>query len=343
MSQYLECLDPSSEYTDGLKDLDAFERQLYRHNLFVSPDRAKGIKSVPTKYFLVDEAHRVLFKEYLDRTAQITMFDDKTDIAKILASTRFINGESAYGVKLDMSEIEANPYFQIGKAAKIPVVGISWQDTEAHLAKKGVGIKWTYEFLRRANIDLIRIMLERIALADKKGTFNYAAGYLFGGASVTKTVTLDSTVTATKPISYLSWLKALSMAGVYTWDKCLATESAALKITTMDRPNIDPSQVMNLLASMKIDSTPFIGNEPNFMTSPEIMIVEDGTFGSGNDDKVLLFDSRFALERIVEQGSDIRESQKFIADQTELTVQTINEGFEGIFNDAKMVLHITES
>jgi hypothetical protein len=338
-SQYLEAIDPSYEYSGGLGELDAFERQLYRHGLATSSD--KGIKPIPAKYFFVDEAHRIIFKEFLDRTAYTKLFDDRYNVNDILATTRQIVGESAKGVVLNFDEIDANPYVSIGKGAEIPTVRIGWSDTETYLAKKGVAIEWTYEAIRRFNIDTVRLILERVALADKRNTFMYAAGFLFDGAPLTKTIDLDSTVTASNLITYKAWLSFLETAGAYTYDVAIGSKDAVLKVLLMDRPNIDPSQVMSLLNSMNLGNTPKLVNVPNFANEPRFYVVPDGTFGTGNDDKLLLFDSRYALERIVEQGSDISETDKFIKKQIEVTVQTLNEGFNVFFDDSRAVLHLS--
>jgi len=338
-SQYLERLDPSCEYSGGLAELDAYERQLYKLGLSVSEDGKTGTRPVPVKYFLLDEEHRILFKEFLDRTVRAKMFDDRYDVNSILATTRFIQGESAKGVELDFTKIEENPYVSIGKGAEIPIVEIGWSDTEASLAKKGVAVKYTYEFLRRANIDMVRLIFERIALADKKSTFNYAASYLFTGSPVTTVTSLDSAAAA-GDITYKAWLSFLETAGVYTFDTVITSKDVALKILLMSRPELNPSQAMALLSEIGVGSKPKVINVPNFAVAPSIYVVPDGTFGTGNDDKALFFDSRYALERIVEQGSEINETQKFITSQHEVVVQTINEGFTTFMADAKKVLQL---
>lgn len=337
VSEVLELYDPSDRYTDELKGTSAFERQLIRYNLPVKSDPSRGIHAVKGEYFLVDEQHRILFKEFLNNEVYFSLINSKYNVDDLLAITRRIDGETALMTDIDTSAIDANPFFKVSKMADFPTVTVSWSDRSAYVSKRGVAVKWSYEFLRRARVDLIAKIIERIAMSDRKASFNFAVSALYNSATTQNVTTFDTTCSAHK-ITYAAWCKWLHSFDPYEATLVIANIDAAMKVLLMTRPNLAPADAMRMIEEARLSGGAVIQNPGNIAKTPPIYIVEDTVMS--NDDHIMVVDKRFALERMIELGSDISETQRFITNQTEVTTFSLTEGYNTIFAGARKVLNL---
>lgn len=351
--QYLELCQPSK----AGDNLTAFERQLALNGLIVNSKPELGLFSSPGEYFFQSDrpGSAVLFPVLLQKTALWSKLKQYPDINSLVATTRTISGTSAYSVlSVDDSAITGAPgtggrRFRVDQRGNFPRVGILWSDKTNAVTKHGVQLDWSYEFIRRASIEMMQTVVQRIMLQDQIEVFNDGVTMLINGdaganpackvltikktaagATATQLISSDANITAGQ-ITYEIWLKFLAAFRPYKPNAVFGNTNTLVKLISMSRPAADPTAILTQLleaksqGNIKLDSEVF----PNVT-----MYVADNM----PDDKILAVDTSFACERVIELGSDIQEVAKVIERQVESMVISIADNVSKLFNDAAMLL-----
>lgn len=350
--QYLEMIQPSKP-TDNLS---AFERQLQLNGIVVQSRPDLGLYSSSGEYFFQTDrpGSAILFPVLLQKTALWTKLKAFVDINKIVATTRTISGTSAYtALSIDDSAIIGSTAatahgrrFRVDQRGNFPAVSIGWSEKTNAVTKHGVQLNWTYEFVRRASIELMQTVVARIMIQDQLELFNDAVNTIILGdgvanpACTVKTLKktaggtafqIQTDATAAGELTYSTWLKFIGNSRPYTFNAVFGTLPTLVKFVTMSRPTMDPAEIItNLLESKnqgtaKLD-TPLFPNVTLFLAD------------CMQDDKLLAVDTSFALERVIELGSDLKEVERVIQNQTEAMVISIADNVSKIFNDAAQLL-----
>lgn len=351
--QFLEVIQPSK----AGDNLTAFERQLQHHGIITRSNPEKGLYSSTGEYFFQSDrpGSAILFPTLLQKTALWTKMKQYADVNKIVASTRTISGASSYqSLYIDDSKIVGvgGRSFRVDQAGNFPRVKIGWSDGANTVIKHGVQLDWTYEFVRRASIELMTTVVARIMLQDAIDNFNDAVSLAINGdgtsnnpAATAKTfcqstktptateialdVTNNSIAAGTLP--YEGWLKFIGGMSPYKPDVVCGNLATLVKFVTMARPTVDPAEVITKLLESKNQGTAKLDQElfPNVT-----LYLADGV----PVNKLLAIDSGFALERVIELGSDIKEIERVISNQTEAMVISIADSVSKIFPLACQVL-----
>jgi hypothetical protein len=354
--QYLEMIQPSKP-TD---QLTAFERQLQLNGVIVKSRPDLGLYSSPGEYFFQSErpGSAILFPVLLQKTALWTKLKGFVDINRIVATTRTISGTTAYtALSIDDSAISnsngtgtASAHgrrFRVDQRGNFPSVSIGWSEKTNAVTKHGVQLNWTYEFVRRASIELMQTVVARIMLQDQLELFNEAVSVIINGdgtanpactvktfkltaAGATANQIFDSGAAAGK-MTYEGWLKFIGNTRPYTFDAIFGNLDTLVKFVTMTRPTMDPAEIITNLLEAKNQGTAKL-ETPLF---PNVtLFLADGMPA----DKLLGVDTQFALERVIELGSDLKEVERVIQNQTEAMVISISDNISKIFNDAAQLL-----
>lgn len=354
--QFLEAIQPSKDNDS----LTAFERQLKLTGVIVKSRPEMGLFSSRAEYLFQSDrpGSAILFPVLLQKEALWTKARQYSDINAIVATTRTISGSSSYqAVRIDDSEIYGSGAngrrFRVDQAGNFPKVKISWSDAANAVAKHGVELNWSYEFVRRASIELLTTIVSRIMLQDAISVFDDAVSFAINGdgtsanpAATVKTfckstkstpgtneivldVSNDSIAAGVLP--YEGWLKFIGGFAPYTPNVVCGNLATLVKFVTMTRPTMDPAQVITALLEAKNQGTAVLANElfPNV-----VLHLADGV----PNNKLVALDKGYALERVIELGSDIKEVTKVIQQQTEAMVISIADNVSKIFPAAIRVL-----
>ena len=354
--QYLEVINPSKPGDS----LDAFERQLQASGIITKTNTNSGIYSSPGEYFFQSDrpGSAVLFPVLLQKTALWAKMCRVTDINKLVATTRTIAGTSAYQtVAIDDSDLIGKDgkgrSFRVDQRGNFPKVKIGWSDKTNAVTKHGVQLDWTYEFVRRASIEVMQTIVARIMLQDQKevvedainvaingdGTSAAAEVKTFCASTMTPTaheIKLTTATSAAGVLPYEGYLKFIGGMQPYAPNVICGTLNTVVKMVTMARPNIDPSELISRLQDSKSQGTAELME--NVFPNVE-MIVAD----TMPDDHLLAIDTAFALERVIELNSDIQEAEKAITNQTEKMVLSIADTVSKLFPEACKVLNFSSA
>lgn len=307
LSQYLESIDPSDKYGPNEK-LDAFERQLARFGIKVNSNEAKGLYADKVEKFYTTSESKVLFPEYINRVAREALMAG--DILPELVAVTTPIDSGVYRSFYISDQQTAQQKVRVSEGAELPTTELTGQENAITLRKKGRILKASYEFVRRMRIDLLAIHIRRMmqqAAVDKAtdaldviingdGNSNAATNYnitALGGTAGT----LDYKSFVKFRLKYFPGLITTLIGG----------ENEIVQYLTLQFPNIDPLTLLAMAQNPVQNRTEL---PQNLFGSLRVVYLP-----SAPANKLVGIDRRFALEQVVEIGSDIVETDRIISSQ----------------------------
>lgn len=339
-------IEPSGVHLEA--GLDGYEVALAHLNLPLGDDFSKGVVlQAAADSFAAFPGVRALFPEVIDDVVQWnyqpTQFERVEDM---IAQSRVINGTELITTVVDDEAEDYQVYGMIAEGARIPHRSIQMTDKSVKIFKFGSGIEWTYEFSRRASLDLITPYAARMRGEVERAEVAVAYAMLKNGDGVhtAAPVTTQSSVATefalTAPTngqldwnSFLGWLVQRARAGkpidtvVGNWDMYMKW----LRMFAV--PTADAGPVKSeLLAAAGVNinrANPRLGFNVNFVLS-----------SSATANQLLGYSRNDTLEELIENASDIEESQKYIENQKVKYFHTVNKGYRIVFGDTRSILNI---
>lgn len=260
-------------------------------------------------------------------------------ISELVAVTATIDQNTYRAAYLSEPTTPQLRMVRIPEGAEIPRTRIATRQQVVYLQKYGRAIESTYEALRRVPIDLVALLIARIAIQadeDKVGTIT---DVIINGDGNSGTAAQNVNLTALDPattannMTLTSWLAyLLKFAGPYRLTTILSQEGPALKLMMVNAGTSNPfmSQVTSDFGMGSI--TPM---NPAFAGAVRL-----GTTTWAPANKLVGFDSRFTVQRLLEAGADISETQRWILNQTEVLTITEVEGYAIMDANGSYVLNL---
>lgn len=352
-SQLLERINPSQ----AGQHLDAYERQLQRFGIMTKTDVGQGLYASTIEGFLNaskdynfenqplqrDPASTILFPEYISKVARQGLLKDTDyDMNQIIGSTRVIQGTTYKDFWIDQvpgqqDSVDTAKY-AMGRTTEFgtfPRVKIGWAETAKSLYKRGVQIDMSYEFQREASMDILNKVIERIMMSQRIDLFKKAMSIAYNGTTAVESNTLDVAATG-GVLTYEAWLKWTASFAPYSPDTYYCHINTAIKVIMMDKPNIDPVSVMASLEQGPV--TQSIQVSRGVWKNVTIWPFTDDTLP---EDYIMTLDKSYALERVVQAGTDLQETEKIITQQFDSIVISISDEIAKVFTDSIFILKIT--
>jgi hypothetical protein len=341
LSQLLERLDP----TTGDSKLTAFERQLKEHNIVTRSIAAKGIYASNVEAFYRTDESKVLFPEFVATTLRESLMADSI-LPYLIAMTTPIDSNSYRTIycKNTAANKKAAQKKRVTEAAELPKSKLVTAENSTKIYKYGNQIEASYEVIRRMRLDMLQLQVKRIGqqaghdevleildvIKDGDGNDNKATIY--------KSKTdLDSAATA-GTLSQTAFLSFLLKFYPYNCNTIVANETGLLQILNLLFPANTVSQMIALLVGGM--ALPARVKMPQGLFSEFVLLYEPQLETINAHPVVYGLDQRFAIEKLMETGSDIQEAGRFIANQTEVLTISENSGFDKIFPEASIILEI---
>ena len=353
-SQLLERINPSKQGDN----LDAFSRQLKRFGIVMKSDHAAGVYASTIENALnasTDKydnqplqrdvpASKVLFPELISRTARMALLKDQDyNLEDLLSTTRVIPTTTYKEFWIDMvpgqqtqPDLDKYAMSRVSEFGTFPRVKIGWAESAKTLYKRGVQIDMSYEFQREATLDILSIVIDRIMLSQRTSLFKKAISKAINGTATVKTSTLSTDITAGQhKVNYESWLKWTASFAPYTPSTYYCHINTALKILMMEKPDVDPIQIMAMLSQGPV--TQNIQVSRGLWKNVVIFPFTDNTIP---ENFVLTLDKRYALERVIQAGTDLQETERIITQQFSSVVISISDEISKIFDDSIFMLEL---
>lgn len=334
-----------SHLSDRKNSLNAYELLLAQLNLPVKNDFERGVfLQAAADTFQTHEGTRALFPEVIDDVVRFATRQDQLESVKpMLANSRTISGPELLSTVIE-DTAEDRKTFMIPELANIPVRSIRTSEKSVKIYKHGSAIRTSYEFSRRASIDLFIPHANRIARELEISKVAVATGILingdgaYGAATVVTQSSLNDAITGNATngtLSYkhlIKWLVKRAAAGIpidtiaMNWDGwfqwtmmfgTLATGSNWSLTDLASKAGVNMDQMPAGMSALRV--TPVISS-------------------AVPANKLLGFSKGDTLEELVEAGSQISESERAIKNQSITFVRTENTGYRLVYGDTRSIL-----
>ena len=335
--------------------LDGYELTLYSLNLPVRNDYQNGVYlEAASETFQTHPGTRALFPEVIDDILRFATRQDQIEqVAPLLANSRTIQGVELLSTVIEDTAKDRDT-FAIAEMSNIPIRTIRTSEKSVKFYKHGSAIRTSYEFSRRARLDLLVPHANRVARELERSKLTTATATLingdgaYGAASAVNQSSFNTATTFTATNGkinwphFLYWLIQRAQAGtpvdtvVMNWDawfQWVLMFSQELEGT--DNKSYGSRAVENLAAAgVSMERMPAAVNML-FNITP----VLSSAMPAG---KLLGFSRGDTLEELIEAGSNITETERAITNQTITYVRTENTGYRLVYGDTRSIFVFAE-
>lgn len=292
---------------------------------------------------------RALFPEVIDDVLQWKYKQTEFESPNALVSqSRTINGTELITTVVQDSEEDYERYGMVAEGARIPVWSIKASDQTVKIFKFGVGLEWTYEFERRASLDIITPYVLRAERQKNRAMTATAYNLLVNGDGVhgaaavrnQTDVNTDNSLGVTGvgagKINWevlTAWLVERAKAGVPidtvagNWDMFLQWKLMFAKTTE--------AEGFSTTETLARAGVQVARENPNLNLNLNFALVS-----SAASNQLIGFSRGDTMEELVENGSDIEESERIIKNQRVNLYNTSNHGYRLIFGDTRQILNL---
>ena len=318
--------------------LNGYEAALSHLNLPFGNDFEQGVVlQAASDTFATYAGTRAMFPEVLDdMLKQAGRIEQLENTAALVSQSRVINGVEMISTVME-DTVEEDGTFTIAEGGKIPVRAVRTSQNSVRMYKHGSGYEFTYEFNRRASLDIITPFASRVARRLEISKVAAATSVLISGDGVNAAATAEDLATygadfaGTKTLkdnyrALAKFIMAKWKAG-YTIDTIACNFDLYVEMMFMfAQTNIGTaSDIQNLQAAGAPGiNLPVMNGMVNVVLSSSI---PDGYF--------VAFVKRESLEELVEAGSTIAESERSITNQVVTYVRSENTGYKLSFPDGR--------
>ena len=330
-------------------ELDAFDIALLSGGIIVASDPKIGIQSsTMDTFFTTTNENRNLFPEFVIRQLRQISNRDDSLVNKLVASTRIIQGDAAKQVVLDLSDTPAGQknqkalkYRRIAEGADIPVATLKLGEIAIKIYKYGIGIRATYEVLRRTTIDMFRKQMELVskqAEIDEVGTI--IETIIEGDGNTNPAVVYNASELNPEAVegkidaeTLLRFLTADKDSGI-VFDTVITDDEAYVDfLTTLMDKNL--TNAINPKVSFEFPQT--------FINNLTVIYSKDLPLATGNKHQIIGLARDYAIEKTIEANSIINEVEKAVRNQTQSAYMTENAGFNKLDARASAILVLDEA
>lgn len=346
-------IDPNDGQFKGSK-LDGFECALAFLDLPIKDDFSQGILlQAAAETFTTYPGTRALFPAVIDNVLQWKYRQDQIEnVAGLVSQSRTISGNEMITTVVDDKKGDYTHTGVIAEGSEIPVRSLRTSEKGVKFYKFGGGIEFTYEFERRASLDLITPYASRMQREVEIGQTAIATALLINGdgvngaAPVVNATDLAGGFPADgRPVPragrlnwevILKWLVSRAQAGVPidtvvgNWDMYL--EWLRMFATPMVNQGLTQMEVLAKAGVQTAIDNPRLPLNIKFALSSTAPAA-----------RLIGFIKSETLEELVENGSDIEESTRAITNQRVRYVKTTNRGYRLIFGDTRSILNLNEA
>lgn len=329
-------------YADAEGTLSGYEATLSYLSLPVRDDFSRGITlDAAADTFQTFPGTRALFPEVIDDLVRFTYRQEEFEqTAPLVSQSRTISGIEMISTVVDDEEANYQTVRAVAELGRIPVKTIRTTESSVKFYKHGGGYRISYEFQRRARLDLLTPYTNRMARETERSKVWTATNLLVNGDGVhaaAPTVTqlsLDGAAVS-GTISWtalLAWLVNMAKAGtpidtvVGNWDAYIQWLYLFSRPTASAEGSTGGQKLG--AAGFQIGGIPILSGRVNFALS-----------SAAPAGKLIGFSRGDTIEELIEAGSQIDESERAIQNQSITYVKSINAGYKMNFGDTRSMLN----
>lgn len=339
--------DNVERFTDKDGLLSGYEAALTYLGLPVRDDFRNGVTlDLASDTFNTYSGVRALFPEVVDDILRWSYRQDQIEnIGAVVGGSRTINGVEMISTVVNDTEADTQVARPVAELARVPMKTIKASQTSVRFWKFGGGYRTSYEFSRRARLDMLTPYAARMAREVERSKVGVATDLLVNGDGVGAAaagVTAQSSFnggpvgTSTNGIlswkHLLAWLIARAKAGTPV-DTVLGNWDMYVQWLFMfNVPQLNAGEVAKDLlgkSGFQIGGVPLLSGAVNFALSSTMPANQLLGYSKGD-----------TIEELVESGSLIEESERAIANQSISYVKTENSGYRLPFGDTRSIFNV---
>lgn len=336
-----------SETPRKFEGLNGFEAALAQLNLPFKNDFEQGVLlQAASDSFQTYPGTRAMFPEVIDQMLRFKNRQDQIEnTAALVSQSRTINGTELISTTVEDDSKERGTH-TVAEFGRIPVRTLRTSQTSVGIFKHGSGIMTSYEFERRASLDIMTPFAARVARELEISKVKAATNILLNGDGVNGAATAESftafggvavngtsSVLSTQYKAFAKWLVAKAKAGTPV-DTIVGNLDIYLELLFLFTPTLNgvKSQMEAISAqggpSVNLN-IPLLNGQVNFALSSNMPA-----------NKILGFSKADTLEELVESGSSISENEKSVLNQSVTYVRTENTGYKIAYGDTRFLLDL---
>lgn len=287
---------------------------------------------------------RAMFPEVIDQMLRFKHRQEKIEsLEPFISQSRVITGTELISTVVDDDSKEQGTNV-IAEFGKIPVRTIRTSQSSVGIFKHGSGIRTSYEFERRASLDILTPFAARVARELERSKIKAAISVMINGDGVNAAAPVESIVTFggvdkdTTPVSgqykaIATWLAKKAAAGTPI-DTVAGNIDMYLELLFMFTPTLagNRSQIEALVQAGSPGlnlNIPLLGGAATFALASSMPA-----------NKLLGFSKAETLEELIESGSTISENERSILNQSVTYVRSENSGFKLAYGDTRFILDV---
>jgi hypothetical protein len=292
------------------------------------------------EYLSTDFAAGTIQRPYDDdRTLRAQQTEPAIPLASVISRSRTNQGQdyrSRYLTKPVAGDVRM---LRVAELTELPAATLTESSRAIRLSKFGRKLVASYELLRRTQLDDLQEHIRQLAIQTEVDQVTAAVDVMINGdgnagtSGVVYNLTTLDPATTSGNLTLLAWLAfRLKWANPYGPTAVLGRAAEMLKVLTLTLGNANTLTTSAGLASIQQELRPMNNR------------LADGLLYGITDDapanRLVGFDGRFAVERVVETGSEIAEVDRFITRQAEEMTFSFNEGYAVIDAEAVKILRL---
>lgn len=328
--------------------MNGYEASLAYLNLPIADDLDGGIRlQAAADTFQTFGGTRALFPLVIDDMVKWKYRQTNFEtVESMISQNRQMNGTELLSTIVQ----DAAADYQFGRAiaegGRIPIHSIRTSEQSVKIWKFGYGYKTTYEFQRRASLDILTPYAIRVQREIEHSKVAQATSVLingdgaYGAAPVVTAGSFDTkagVTTVANKLNYktlAAWLVAQAQAGVPmdtvvgNWDMYLQWLFLFSVPTTNGASKTDAENLA--AAGYQVRGLPILQGDVNFCLS-----------STAPANQIIGYSKGDTLEQLTESGSQIAQSEQSILTQEVTYVRTENSGFHLSFGDTRSILDLS--
>lgn len=329
--------EEKAAYKNG-DGLSGFEQVMFKMNLPMRNNyKDQVVLAQASDTFATKPGSHILFPYAIDNVLRWNNNLEMNErVSDLISGSRTSNGNELVRIVAE-DDAEARKTHRVGEGARIPVRKVSYSQKAVTFYKHGSGIEYTYEYNRRASIDLITPFAARVARDLEISKIKACTDIMING---------DGVNAAATPLTQSS-IDSQAQSGKLSYDGLLGALAIAIKahhpIDTIAGDIDAYLQFAKLFGTAAVSSAYQVDQQaakggPQFMALRNIFtpvnFVLDSAVPSG---KLLMFNRPDTIEEIVEANSQIQEEEKSARSQIITYFRTENTGYSIIYPDCRYV------
>lgn len=325
--------------------LNGFEASLAFLNLPFRDNLEQGVfLQAASDTFQKFPGTRAMFPEVIDQMLRWKNRQPNIEtLAPLLAQSRTITGSEMISTAVE-DDSAARGTYAIPELGRIPIRTIRTSQTSVGIYKHGSGIRTSYEFERRASLDILTPFAARVSRELEVSKIKAATQILINGDGVngaagTINITdanVGGVVVGTNKFrnqyaAFASWLVYRASLGLPI-DIVVGNVKMYLELLLMFTPTLgavkSEAEALAAAGGPALNlNIPLLGGAATFALSSAVP-----------DNRLIGYTKAETLEELVEAGSQISENERSIENQSVTYVRTENSGFKLAYGDTRSIL-----